>query len=78
MMHMTFMCLNLLVTYVKTIPQLGKLVIEVQIETYLVLYFDTFLNDTLLQVSLKAQFLQLLLEYFYSKPYDKTDTQTST
>ena len=48
----------------KTVPQLGKFFVKVQVETDFVLHFDALVDHCLLQVSVKSHLLELLLKLF--------------
>ena len=54
------------VTDAETVPQLRKLLVECQVETDLVLDFNTLLNDNLLQVRFQSKLLKFSLKLFYS------------
>ena len=45
-------------------PELGELLVEVEVEAKLVLYFDALLRDQLFKVCLEADRLQFPLELF--------------
>lgn len=57
---------HVLVTDSEAVPHFAKLFIEVEVESNLVLHLDALLDHNLLQVSLKAHLLELLLEFFDS------------
>lgn len=52
------------VTDFQPIPHLAELLVEVQVQTEAVLYFDALLDDDLFEVSFKAQFLKFPLKFF--------------
>jgi len=55
---------NLPVFDSESFPKLSELFIEVEIETDFVLHFDTLVDDYLLEVGIKSDFLQFFLKLF--------------
>ena len=59
----------------ESFPKLGELFIEVEVQADFVLYFDTLVDDYLLKVGIKSDFLQFFLKLFDPSIHNRNSCQ---